>query len=104
MTINKELGFDPINSPELNKKFNSTQVSDIYEKYESLLRWWIDPQFAKQLDELFSDISATTSEIMLFKPDILKANNNIIKLWNKKVSLEVMTAANEKNYLVTKVA
>ena len=72
-----KLDYNPMESKVLNEAFKSQEVKNIDEKYESLINWWIHPEFAMQLDKMFEGISASTIEIMEQKDKIVAANNRI---------------------------
>ena len=74
---NDKLGFEPLNSPKLNETFKSLPVENIDKKKEFLISLWIDDQFADQLNKMFNDIKASTSEIMDNKDAIIAANNRV---------------------------
>ena len=90
MVLNNWLGFEPMNSPTLNETFKNWKIDNIDEKYESLLKWGIAPDFAEQLAKMFDDIKATADEVIKVKPEIVKAANNI----DYKINSQRHTKAN----------
>lgn len=95
--LKKKLGFDPLNSPELNKKFDSHSLSNLDKTKDYLEAIGINPEFSEQLNNMFEEIKASTSEIMNIKPEMQSANNRIEKQTDlsrkTKTSLAVMKSA-----------
>ena len=78
---NNKLNFEPTNSPKLNETFKSTPVENLSTKKEMLCSLWISIEFADQLDKMFTEIEASTVEIMERSSDMI-ASNNKIKKWS----------------------